>query len=390
MKKITKIICSLSIALVLGCGVALAQDPDPNAFITVWKPTSDVINFPGRGTNYTIVVRDLSTNTIRTPITNVTSDFTNPYPITGLTPNVEYAIEVLPNGFDGFKIIQLSEEQSWLLEIRQWGIVNWKFDGLTAAFRNCENLDLTATDKPIFAPSTVLSQLFSGCKSLKANPSISDWDTSNVRMMNHMFNRASLFNQPLNWDVSRVVDMTSMFNNATSFNQNLGDWKFRSDYAVKMNYMLNGTGMDCDNYAATLIGWANNPDVPSGVTFTATGVEYSETATDARNFLINTKGWSITDAGLCTSTDVLNVPNESKFELRNNPLSDLAHFSFKSSDSQSKIIFVDISGKVVQIEILPAGSQEVEVSVSGLLPGIYMVQHRDGYGNYQTLKMVKR
>lgn len=105
-------------------------------------------------------------------------------------------------------------------------------------------------------------------------------------------------------------------------------------------------------------------------------VEYSEIATEARFFLINTKGgWSIADVGLCTSTEMLNSPNESKFALRNNLLSDLAYFSFKPSDSQSKIIFIDLSGKIVQIETLPAGSQEAEVSVKVACYLEHMIQH---------------
>ena len=49
---------------------------------------------------------------------------------------------------------------------------------------------------------------------------ISNWDTSSVTNMNHMFHYAESFNQPLNkWNVSKVTNMCSMFSSASSFNQ---------------------------------------------------------------------------------------------------------------------------------------------------------------------------
>ena len=43
--------------------------------------------------------------------------------------------------------------------------------------------------------------------------------------MNHMFEDASSFNQPLdNWEVSNVMEMRGMFENAESFNQPLNNW----------------------------------------------------------------------------------------------------------------------------------------------------------------------
>jgi len=54
---------------------------------------------------------------------------------------------------------------------------------------------------------------------------ISNWDTSRVTDMYHMFSDAESFNQPLNnWDVSQVEDMQWMFYNARSFNQPLTNW----------------------------------------------------------------------------------------------------------------------------------------------------------------------
>ena len=47
--------------------------------------------------------------------------------------------------------------------------------------------------------------------------------------MNHMFEDASSFNQPLdNWEVSNVMEMRGMFENAESFNQPLNNWHVAS------------------------------------------------------------------------------------------------------------------------------------------------------------------
>ncbi len=57
------------------------------------------------------------------------------------------------------------------------------------------------------------------------NEDISQWDVSNVTTMRHMFFEATSFNSPLDcWDVSNVRDMTSMFSCAYRFNQPLNKW----------------------------------------------------------------------------------------------------------------------------------------------------------------------
>ena len=44
-----------------------------------------------------------------------------------------------------------------------------------------------------------------------------------------MFDRASLFNQPLgNWDVGNVENMKWVFSEARAFNQDISDWNVSS------------------------------------------------------------------------------------------------------------------------------------------------------------------
>ena len=69
------------------------------------------------------------------------------------------------------------------------------------------------------------------------NDDISNWDTSRVTDMLHMFRGATAFNQPVNFDTSRVTDMYGMFRDATAFNQPV---LFDTSKVVNMQNMFNG------------------------------------------------------------------------------------------------------------------------------------------------------
>ena len=65
--------------------------------------------------------------------------------------------------------------------------------------------------------------MFRGAKNF--NQPLENWDVSNVRFMDKMFEDAYAFNQPLDkWNVSNVIDMHDMFCDATTFNQPLNNW----------------------------------------------------------------------------------------------------------------------------------------------------------------------
>ena len=125
------------------------------------------------------------------------------------------------------------------------------------------------------------------------NQPIGNWNTSSVTNMKWLFFGANAFNQPLNnWNTSAVTNMFEMFGYAISFNQNLGSWSLNS--SVNMSEMLVEMGMDCDNYSATLIGWEeNNPNVTNRV-LGAGFRTYGTNAVNARNILVNDRGWTIT------------------------------------------------------------------------------------------------
>lgn len=120
---------------------------------------------------------------------------------------------------------------------------------------------------------------------------VGNWNTAKVTNMGALFQRTDNFNQSLaNWNTTKVTNMGNMFYNALAFNQSLGTWTLNA--AVDLSVMLSSSGMDCDHYSATLIGWSNNPATPNGRSLGAHGRPYGTNTTAARINLGN-KGWSI-------------------------------------------------------------------------------------------------
>ncbi|AVP49214.1 BspA family leucine-rich repeat surface protein [Williamsoniiplasma luminosum] len=83
-----------------------------------------------------------------------------------------------------------------------------------------------------------LYKIFDGAKQFN-DSNISQWNTSNVEIMENVFMDAELFNQELNdWNVSNVWDMNSMFLRAKSFNKDLNNWN--TSKVKKMSNMFQG------------------------------------------------------------------------------------------------------------------------------------------------------
>ncbi|HPI55464.1 MAG TPA: T9SS type A sorting domain-containing protein, partial [Chitinophagaceae bacterium] len=82
-----------------------------------------------------------------------------------------------------------------------------------------------------------------------------------------------------------------MFYYATSFNQAIGNWQLNQN--VNLNVMLSHSGMDCSTYSTTLNGWSNNPNIPVNRQLAASNLTFGLNIQNDRNYLINTKGWTI-------------------------------------------------------------------------------------------------
>ena len=175
------------------------------------------------------------------------------------------------------------------------------FGGASAFNQNIGNWNTTNV--------TWMANMFFGASSFNQN--IGNWNTANVTNMSQMFTNATAFNQNIaSWNIANVTNMGGMFSNASSFNQNLASWTFNAN--VVLNSMLNNAGMDCNNYSATLQGWAANAVTPNGRSLGANSRIYNVNAIGNRNILITSKGWTITGDSLAniSTTPSTNVnPN---------------------------------------------------------------------------------
>ena len=145
---------------------------------------------------------------------------------------------------------------------------------------------------------TNMHRLFDGATSF--NQPLDNWDVSSVTNMSQMFEEASSFNQDITaWDTSSVVDMRNMFNNATVFNQSLSTWDISglSTTGGGFNDAFIGTAWDRDNYSAALQAWAALISTPLTITL-RTDAQYTSSAQTARQTLIGSNSWTITDGGL--------------------------------------------------------------------------------------------
>ena len=123
--------------------------------------------------------------------------------------------------------------------------------------------------------------MFFGCTAF--NQPLENWNVSGVTNVWAMFSGCSSFNQSLEkWDVSKVTNMSGMFDGCTSFNQPLGKWKIQTGIGG-----LNQTAMSQSNYSNSLLGWAEQTDLPEEIGFDkdVAGLVYNDMGAAARGIL---------------------------------------------------------------------------------------------------------
>ena len=142
-----------------------------------------------------------------------------------------------------------------------------------------------------------MNSMFAGIgNNTSFNQDISQWNVSSVESMFNMFANNTAFNQDIGgWNVEKVRDFRLQFSGATSFDQNLADWDVQG--AQFMADMFSGIALSQENYDATLIGWNALPSLQSNVIFGGGNSQYCM-GEDARQNLIATYGWTITDGGI--------------------------------------------------------------------------------------------
>ena len=251
----------------------------------------------------------------------------------------------------------------------EYGIMpDWDVSKVTDMDRAFDGRDVFNVDISNWDVSNVtnMSSMFINATSF--NQPLNNWNVSNVTNMFQMFTIASVFNQDLNsWDVSSVTNMSSMFFYATSFNQSLNNWDISS--VINMQEMFSYSSLSTDNYDGVLNSWSQQ-DVISGVILRAIGVNYCN-GEDARQNLIDTYGWIITDDGLDCATAGVDDQNQLDISIYPNPSSDIVYI--EGNYTQLKVVVYDILGKQVMNKVITNS-----IDISHLEKGVYILQLSDG------------
>ncbi len=286
-------------------------------FITTWKTdnfgtsnaTSITIPTIGGGYNY-----DVSWNNDGIWETGITDNITHDYGTMGT-----YTVAIRGD-FPRIHFNNSGDSQK-IISIDQWGTNAWS--SMEKAFYGCSNLEGNATDTPDLSNVTDMSSMFTYASVFDQD--IGNWNVSNVTNMSFMFFGASVFNQNIgSWNVGNVTNMSYMFLNTAAFNQNLGGWNvsnvtnmagmffnasaFNQDLSnwdvanvTNMSLMFEGIALSTSNYDALLIAW-NNLTLQNSVIFSGGNSKYC-IGQAARENMITTYGWTITDGGPECATD---------------------------------------------------------------------------------------
>ena len=287
--------------------------------------------------------------------------------ITGLPTSATIRLQIAPTNFQRI-IISSGTDRNRLTQVEQWGTVAWT--SMLNAFQGCANLQVLATDVPNLSAVASMRQMFIGCTIMNSpsnigswntaavtdmysmfyqanafNQNIGAWNTSAVTNMEYMFYSADAFNQNIgSWNTGAVITMSEMFAQAIAFNQNIGSWNtsavttmfgmfsgassfnqsigaWNLNPVVDLRNMFNNSGMDCNNYSSTLIGWSANTSTPNGRTLGATGRLYGTSVVTARTNLTVSKGWAISgdtpSGAVCSS---IPAPTISSFTPTSGPV----------------------------------------------------------------------
>ncbi len=132
-------------------------------------------------------------------------------------------------------------------------------------------------------------------EAISFNQDISSWDVSKVVDLSYMFEKATAFNGDVSsWNISSVTSLRKMFYKASSFNQDLSSWDLVS--VTNIEDFFKDSGLTKTNYDNTLIGWAENANMPSDLDLGTVPSEYCNGAA-AKDYLIANLGWTIVDDG---------------------------------------------------------------------------------------------
>jgi surface protein len=186
--------------------------PPPTEFISVWRTTGaiETVTLPylASGSIYSGLI-DWGDGT-----TSVNSYANRIHTYTGAG---DYTITI--DGFVSGFCFNNAGDKLKLREIKHWGN-KFSPNNNYGTFFGCTNLVLTGvTGEPDLTSMSALTTFFYACPSLTTIANINNWDTSNIKSLNRMFENSTNFNDNVGgWNTSNVIDMQNVFANARNFN----------------------------------------------------------------------------------------------------------------------------------------------------------------------------
>jgi len=181
--------------------------------------------------------------------------------------------------------------------VNSWQLTNCTRSDYT--FQNCESLvsiDLSNWDVSNF---TRFDLMFFSNSSLTTVSGLQNWVTTSATLMGNVFNSCPLLTiaDVTGWNLSSVSNISAMFRFDVLFDYDLSGWDVTS-VTNATNFLANGGNLSTSNYDALLISWGAQA-VNSGINIHFGDSQYTlgGSAETARNTLINTHGWTITDGG---------------------------------------------------------------------------------------------
>ena len=356
-----------------------------DAFITTWVTTTgfETITLSAQpdAPNYTIDWGD---------------GFTNTYTATQAAYHIYNNSGEHTVSFTGTFPHLMFSWQTKLKAVQQWGTQKWT--SMANMFQYCTSLNSFPNQAPDLSLCTNMSNMFYNATAF--NHPIGSWDVSSVTDMSFMFQGATAFNQPIgSWDVSMVRDMFGMFYNSPSFNQPIDSWdvsnvtkmgcmfldaitfnqplgSWNVSKVTSVRSMFNGVKLSTINYDNLLQGWAARATKGGllkgmGMNFSGGSSNYCN-ASGARDYLINTYGWTITDGGLNCADLGTEEFDKSSLNLYPNPTSSVLNIKADATITNQPYTISDALGKIVLKGKLNEG--ETNINVEHLSKGIYCIK----------------
>jgi len=318
-----------------------------SSFITTWKTDnegtslSNEVSIPVNASAVYDYYVDWGDGTHNS---NVTGPITHTYPAPGT-----YTVSISGK----FPRIQFSDsgDRKKILSVEQWGDIVWS--SAESAFSGASNLVINAVDSPNLSAVKNASYMFKNAKSVEGG--FENWDVGSVEVFSYMFSGASKFNSDISaWDMSSAFNVEGMFQNATTFNQDIGGWQMSKVGNIKAMFsgavsfnqsldawdvskafnvedmfrnassfdkafgswnigsiqyiqgLLSGASLSTQQYDLLLTSWRQSQNV-RGIVIDAGNSTYCN-GSASRDYLVETLGWTINDAGadtvFCGAVDV--------------------------------------------------------------------------------------